>query len=74
MRAGVPNVPGGAIIEIARLSRLSPAARPRLAAARRRCSNALPVAPPLFGFNENIPLRDQPPVTTPWRERWRSRS
>ena len=68
IRAGVPNVPGGAIIEIARLSpsfrflvglslgfrvpslaNLSPAFDP----------NAGAVVPQ---FDENIPLRDQPPL------------
>jgi hypothetical protein len=63
VRAGVPNVPGGPIIEIARLS---PSFRPlvTLALASRVPSllNDGPIVPPLFGFNENIPLRNQPPV------------
>jgi hypothetical protein len=63
VRAGVPNVPGGPIIEIARLS---PSFRllVTLALASRVPSllNDGPVTPPLFGFNENIPFRDQPPV------------
>ena len=63
IRAGVPNVPGGAIIEIARLS---PSFRPLvgIALASRLPSllNAGPLAPPAWGFNENIPLRDQPPL------------
>jgi hypothetical protein len=54
--AGVPNVGGGAISEIVRLGSF----RPLLAAAL-----ALRV-PPLLnlpgGFNENLPLRNQPPV------------
>jgi hypothetical protein len=55
--AGVPNVAGGAIIEI---SRLSPTFRPLLAAqlgARVPSLLNLPGA-----FDENMPLRDQPPV------------
>jgi len=64
VRLGVPNVPGGSIVEI---TRLSPVFRPLLAAAlgARTPSllNALPPAPPLFGFIDNIPFRDQPPVT-----------
>ena len=64
IRAGVPNVPGGAIIEIARLS---PSFRVLvgIALASRIPSllNAGPLAPPAWGFNENIPLRDLPPVT-----------
>ena len=64
IRAGVPNVPGGAIIEIARLS---PAFRAlvgiSLASRIPSLLNAGPLAPPAWGFNENIPLRDLPPVT-----------
>jgi hypothetical protein len=64
VRLGVPNVPGGAIIEIVRLS---PVFRPlltvSLAARVPPLLNNLPVAPPLFGFVDNIPLRDTPPVT-----------
>jgi len=63
VRAGVPNVPGGSIIEIARLS---PSFRVLvgLALASRVPSllNAPPFAPPAWGFNENIPLRNLPPV------------
>ena len=63
VRLGVPNVPGGAIIEIVRLS---PVFRPlltvSLAARVPPLLNNLPVAPPLFGFVDNIPLRDTPPV------------
>jgi dienelactone hydrolase len=63
IRAGVPNVPGGAIIEIARLS---PSFRPlvgiALASRVPALLNAGPLAPPAWGFNENVPLRDVPPV------------
>src|SRR5437879_1860822 len=63
VRAGVPNVPGGSIIEIARLS---PSFRVLvgLALASRVPSllNAPPFAPPAWGFNENIPLGNLPPV------------
>ena len=68
LRAGVPNVPGGSIIEIVRLS---PSFRALLAYAlafRVPALDNLPripiPTPPLFfpQFNENIPLRDQPPV------------
>jgi hypothetical protein len=64
VRAGVPNVPGGSIIEIARLS---PAFRGLVTLALASRTPALlnvpgPIAPPLLGFNENIPLRDLPPV------------
>src|SRR5207247_4435363 len=63
IRAGVANVPGGPIIEIARLS---PSFRAlvgiSLAGRVPSLLNAGPLAPPAWGFNENIPLRDQPPV------------
>ena len=63
VRVGVPNVPGGPIIEIARLS---PAFRVLvgLSLLTRVPSllNAGAFAPPQWGFNENIPLRNQPPV------------
>jgi hypothetical protein len=58
VRVGVPNVPGGAIVEIVRLS---PVFRGLLiqAAAARGLLNA---PPPVF-INENFPLRNQPAVT-----------
>jgi hypothetical protein len=63
VRAGVPNVPGGPIIEIARLS---PAFRPLvgigLISRVPSLYNATP-NPPLFtSFIENIPLRNLPSV------------
>ena len=62
IRAGVPNVPGGPIIEIARLS---PSFRPLvgLALISRVPSlyNAVP-NPSLTSFVENKPLRNLPPV------------
>lgn len=61
VRAGVPNVPGGPIIEIARLS---PAFRGlvgfALATRVPALLNAGLLASPQWGFNENVPLRDQP--------------
>ena len=66
VRAGVPNVPGGAIIEIARLS---PAFRPlvgfSLLTRVPSLCNAGPFVPPLWCFQESIPLRDDPAVTAP---------
>lgn len=66
VRAGVPNVPGGAIIEIARLS---PAFRPLVGFALLSrvpsLGNAGPFVPPLWGFQESIPLRDDPAVVNP---------
>jgi len=64
IRAGVPNVPGGPIIEIARLS---PSFRAlvgiSLASRVPSLLNAGGLVPPAWGFNENVPLRNQPAVT-----------
>jgi Bacterial Ig-like domain len=64
IRAGVPNVAGGPIIEIARLS---PSFRGLvgLALLNRTPSlyNAVPNPPLLNNFHENIPLRNLPLVT-----------
>jgi hypothetical protein len=65
VRVGVPNVPGGPIIDIARIS---PVFRVLvgigLAGRGPSLLNAgtSPFVPPLFGFNENLPLRDQDPL------------
>lgn len=65
IKAGVPNVPGGSITEIARLS---PSFRIltglSLATRQPMLLNLPPSAelPVPLNFNENIPLRDQPPV------------
>lgn len=58
VRAGVPNVPGGPIIEIARLS---PVFRPLVGSL---LSLRVPSLINVSGitFNENMPLRNQPPV------------
>jgi hypothetical protein len=62
LHAGVPNVPGGPIIEIARLS---PSFRPlvglNLISRAPSLYNAIP-NPTLTNFVENIPLRNLPPV------------
>jgi hypothetical protein len=61
IRAGVPNVPGGPIIEIARLS---PSFRPLVGIALITRSPSLynnPAPDPFFtNFNENMPLRNLP--------------
>ena len=66
IRAGVPNVPGGAIIEIVRLS---PVFRALLGIALvsrvPALCNAGPLVPPLWCFQESIPLRDDPAITSP---------
>lgn len=58
VQAGVPNVPGGANVEIVRLS---PVFRPALGAA---LAGRVPSLINIGGliFDENLPLRDQPPV------------
>ena len=59
VRAGVPNVPGGAMIEIARLSQ---SFRPLVWLSLVGRTPPLVNLPGLFQFNENIPLRNLPPV------------
>lgn len=68
VRTGTPIVPGGPAIEIARLT---PFFRPLvggfiLAVRVPRLDNLPPTVTPagmIFNFDENMPLRDQPPVT-----------
>ena len=60
VRAGVPNVPGGPIIDIVRLS---PNFQLLLTQALAvRTPSLLNAGPPIF-FNDNSPLRNLPPVT-----------
>jgi hypothetical protein len=63
LRAGVPNVPGGSITEIARLA---PVFRPTigigLLSRVPSLYNVTPPQPPFTSFIENIPLRNLPPV------------
>ncbi|MGB8130709.1 MAG: hypothetical protein WCG81_13025, partial [Candidatus Angelobacter sp.] len=62
VRAGVPNVPGGPITDIVRLS---PGFRPLLGAlllVRIPSLENLPVIPNQFPFNDNKPLRNEAPV------------
>ena len=59
IRAGVPNVPGGPIIDIVRLS---PSFQLLLTQALSvRIPSLLNAGPPIF-FNDNSPLRNLPPV------------
>ena len=59
VRAGVPNVPGGPIIDIVRLS---PSFQLLLTQALAvRVPSLLNAGPPIF-FNDNSPLRNLPPV------------
>jgi hypothetical protein len=60
VRAGVPNVPGGPIIDIVRLS---PSFQLLLTQALSvRVPSLLNAGPPIF-FKDNSPLRNLPPVT-----------
>jgi hypothetical protein len=57
VRVGVPNVPGGSIAEISRLGVFRPLVTLALGSRMPSLLNGGP-----SGFNENIPLRDQPPL------------
>ena len=66
IRAGVPNVPGGSITEVARLGYFRVLTAVALASRQPQLLN-LPLTPDVpvpfnFKFNENIPLRDVAPV------------
>jgi hypothetical protein len=63
--AGALNVPGGPIIAVARLNPglgLRSRVTAFLSSRTPTLLNALPSVPPLVGFNENMPLRNQPAV------------
>lgn len=60
LRAGVPNVPGGSITEVARLGGFRGLTGVSLATRTPSLINV--VHPSGVVFNENIPLRDLPPV------------
>jgi hypothetical protein len=69
IRAGVPNVPGGSIVEVARLGGFRFLTAVSLATRQPPLLNLPPVAPPpglpaYYGlrFDENMPLRNQAPV------------
>jgi hypothetical protein len=68
IKAGVPNVAGGSIIEIVRLSPVFRVLGAIALASRQPALLNLPPLPPPAAFpfnlvfNENIPLRNQPPV------------
>ena len=66
VRAGVPNVPGGSISEVARLGDFRVLTAVALATRIPQLLNLPPTpgVPPPFNlnFNENMPLRDQPPL------------
>jgi len=59
LKAGVPNVPGGSITEVARLGAFRPLTGIALAS---RTPSLINVADPSgIVFNENMPLRNEPP-------------
>jgi hypothetical protein len=69
IKAGVPNVPGGSITEVARLGAFRFLTAISLASRSPQLLNLAPVAPPpgypaYYGlrFDENMPLRNLPPV------------
>lgn len=65
IKAGVPNVPGGSITEIARISPSFRILTGLSLVTRQPVLLNLPPTPELpvpLNFNENIPLRDLPPV------------
>jgi len=66
IKAGVPNVAGGSITEVARIGAYRPLTAIALATRQPPLLNLppLPGVPPPYNlvFNENIPLRDLPPV------------
>ena len=66
VRAGVPNVPGGSISEVARLGDFRVLTAVALATRIPQLLNLPPTpgVPPPFNlnFNENVPLRNQPPL------------
>ncbi len=66
VRAGVPNVPGGSITEVARMGAFRVLTAVSLATRQPQLLNLPPtpnLPPPLnLNFNENIPLRDVAPL------------
>jgi len=62
-KRGLLNVPGGPIVDIARLSGFRGDLHDTLAIAR---PNLLNRGPGLDGFTESLPLRGQPPMTKPY--------
>ena len=62
IKAGVPNVPGGSITEVARLGAFRPLTGIALVSRLPSLINVTP-NPSGIAFNENIPLRDQPNLT-----------
>jgi len=59
LRAGVPNVPGGSIIEVARLGGFRPLVGLALLGRTPSLYNATPNPPAFTSFKENVPLRSE---------------
>ena len=69
IKAGVPNVPGGSITEVARLGAFRVLTAIALATRQPQLLNLAPLPPPVpfpfnLVFNENMPLRDEAPRTS----------
>ncbi len=64
IKAGVPNVPGGAIAEVGRLGGFRFLTGVQLAVRQPQLLNLAPTPalPFPLNFNENVPLRDLPPL------------
>ena len=66
LKAGVPNVPGGSIAEVARLGAFRFLTALSLATRQPQLLNLAPTPgvpfPFNLNFNENLPLRDMPPL------------
>ena len=62
-KRGLLNVPGGPIVDIARLSGFRGDLRDKLAISKPALLNG---GPGLDGFTESLPLRGDPPVTAPY--------
>ncbi|MEO7335432.1 MAG: Ig-like domain-containing protein [Caldimonas sp.] len=64
VKAGVPNVPGGSITEVARLGAFRVLSGLALLTRQPSLLNLAPTTalPIPYNFNENIPLRDLPPL------------
>jgi len=63
VRAGVLNVPGGAFADVTRTGVFRSLPGSALAARKPSLLNLMSLAPPAFGFDENIPPRNRPPLT-----------
>jgi hypothetical protein len=63
IRAGVLNVPGGSVMEITRTGAFRSIPATALGERKPKLLNLPSQLPPALGFNENIPARNQAPLT-----------